>query len=75
MLPKPRHLLKPKIDVHARQHVSWCETTTELVQKWVQVIAIIAGGAWAYYHFDLAGADDWNGCRSTTDNKTNRLQR
>lgn len=33
---------------------------TDQIHKWAQVLAILAGGIWAYYHFVLAGASDWD---------------
>lgn len=33
---------------------------TDIGLKWVQAIAILAGGIWAAYHFKLAGSDNWD---------------
>jgi hypothetical protein len=32
---------------------------TDYVLKWLQIAAILAAGAWAYYQFFLSGSDNW----------------
>ena len=66
MLPKPRFSPKMKPTLRTEGNVvgektglSKFATITDLVQKWAQVVALIAAGGWAYYHFVLSGRDDW----------------
>lgn len=33
---------------------------SDVALKWIQAIAIVAGGMWAVYHFELAGSDNWD---------------
>jgi len=34
---------------------------SNLIYKWIQILAIVVAGSWAFYHFYLRGGTDWMG--------------